>query len=59
MKVLKRILEKRLRQLINIDEMQYGFMPGYGATDAIFMLRQVREKYRHKSKNLYFCFVDL
>jgi hypothetical protein len=59
MKILERILEKRLRQIINIDEMQCGIMPGCGTIDAIFMLRQIQEKYRHKMRNLYLCFVDL
>jgi len=59
MKVLERVLEKRLRQKLNIDEMQCGFMPGRGTTDAIFMVRQLQEKYLQKKKKLYYCFVDL
>ena len=34
-------------------------MPGRGTIDAIFMLRQLQEKYLAKNKNLYFAFVDL
>ena len=37
--------------------MQFGFMPG--TTDAIFIIRQLQEKYRAKRKNFYFDFVDL
>jgi hypothetical protein len=59
MKVLERILEKRLRQRIEVDDMQYGFMPGRGTIDAIFILRQLQEKYLGKKKCLYYCFVDL
>jgi hypothetical protein len=59
LKVLERILDKRLRQRIKVDEMQFGFMPGKGTTDAIFILRQVQEKFLSKKKSLYFCFVDL
>ena len=39
--------------------MQFGFMPGSGITDAIFILRQLQEKHLAKNKKLYFAFVDL
>ena len=39
--------------------MQFGFMPGGGTTDAIFILRQVYGKYLGKHKDLYFGFIDL
>ena len=39
--------------------MQFGFMPGRGTTDAIFILRQLQEKHLAKNKKLYFAFVDL
>ena len=39
--------------------MKFGFMPGRGATDIIFILRQIQEKYIGKNRNLYFAFVDL
>ena len=59
MKVSERVLEKRLRRKIVVDEMQCGFMPGIGTTDAIFMVRQMQERYLSRKKCLYFCFVDL
>ena len=34
-------------------------MQGYGTTDAIFILRQLQEKFHVKNKNLYFPFIDL
>ena len=34
-------------------------MPGKGTTDAIFILRQMQEKFLAKDKKLYFAFVDL
>ena len=40
-------------------DMQFGFMPGRGKTDAIFIVRQIQEKYNAKGKLLYFSFVDL
>jgi hypothetical protein len=59
MKVLERVLEKRIREQVNIDEMQFGFSPGKGTTDAIFIVRQIQEKFRAKKKNLFYAFVDL
>ena len=59
MKVIEKVLEKRIRAQVHIDEMQYGFMPGRGTTDAIFIARQLQEKYLAKKKDLYFAFVDL
>ena len=59
MKIVERVLEKRIRKLVNLDEMQFGFMPGKGTTDALFILRRLQEEYRDKEKKLYMCFVDL
>ena len=58
-KVLERVLEVTIRSQISIDEMQFGFMPGRGTTDAIFILRQLQEKYIGKHKDIFFAFVDL
>jgi len=61
MKVVKRIFQDRIRQQIDIDDMQFGFMKGKGTTDTtcIFIVRQMQEKFRAKGKKLYFGFVDL
>ena len=59
MKVVERVLERRIRTLVNLDEIQFGFMPGKGTTDALFVLRKMQEEYRDKGKKLYMCFVDL
>ena len=59
MKVMEHILATIIRTQVDIDAMQFGFMPGRGTTDAIFILRQVHEKYLGKHKDLYFAFVDL
>ena len=39
--------------------MQFGFMPGKGTRDAVFILRRLQEEYFEKAKKLYMCFVDL
>ena len=59
MKVVERVLERRLREVVQINEMQYGFMPGKGTVDALFIARILQERYGRKKKKLYMCFVDL
>ncbi|MCU7898061.1 MAG: hypothetical protein KZQ61_05230, partial [Candidatus Thiodiazotropha sp. (ex Lucinoma aequizonata)] len=59
MKVLERVVEGLIRQRVEIDEMQCGFMPGRGTTDAIFIVRQLQEKHLAANKPLYMAFVDL
>ena len=39
MKVIERIFERTLLKVVELDEMQMGFMPGRGTTDAIFIMR--------------------
>ena len=59
MKMLERVVEGLVRQRIEIDEMQCGFMSGRGTTDAIFIVRQLQEKHLAANKSLYMAFVDL
>ena len=59
MKVFERVIEARLRQKIHIDDMQFGFTPGKGTTDAVFMVRQLQEKYLGKKRGLWMAFIDL
>ena len=59
MKIVERELEKRIRELVMVDDMQFGFMPGKGTTDALFILRRMQEEFRRREKKLYMCFVDL
>ena len=47
MKVAGRVLERRLRQAV------------VGTTDAIFIARQLQERYRGKHRELWLAFVDL
>ena len=35
LKIAERIIEKLIRQQVDFDEMQFGFMPGCGTTNAI------------------------
>ena len=59
MKIVERVLKKRIRALVEVDDVQFGFMPGRGTTDTLFIVRRMQEEYREKDKRLYMCFVDL
>ena len=50
-KQYEKILDGRLREVVDIDKMQYGFMPRRGPADAVFILRRREE--------VVFVFVDL
>ena len=45
MKAIKRIFKKHLKNMIEIDEMQMGFMSGKGTINVIFVLGQMLKKY--------------
>ena len=51
MKVAKRVLERRLRQAVEIDKMQFGLRPGTGTTHAIFIARQLQERLGESTGN--------
>ena len=59
MKILERIVDGLIRQVVSIDDSQFGFVPGRGTTDAIFVVRQLQEKYPAVNKRLYMAFTDL
>jgi hypothetical protein len=58
-KIVERIFERRSREVVKVNDVQCGFMPGKGTIDALFMVRMLQEKYDRKNKKLYMCFVDL
>ena len=45
MKMLEHVEEGLIRQRVEIEEMQCGFLLGCGTTDAIFIVRQQQEKH--------------
>ena len=65
MKVMERIVDGIIREMIATDEMQFAFVPGRGTTDAIFIIWQLQEKFlstkdlNDKNLTLFFAFVDL
>ncbi|GAB1597266.1 hypothetical protein Ahia01_000003000 [Argonauta hians] len=54
---MKRVLARLIRDRLKMDDMQFGFMPGRSTTDAIFLVRQLQEKYLEKNKPFYLAFV--
>ena len=56
--IVERVLEGRIRELVNIDSMQFAFTPGKGTTDALFVVQRIQEEYRDKKKKLYMYYVD-
>ena len=44
MKVAERVQERRLRQAVEIDKMQFEFRPGTGTSDAIIFARNLQER---------------
>ena len=52
MNVFERVIERKMRNLVSLDDTQFGFRPGRGTTDAIFIVRQIQEKFRswHRKK---------
>ena len=45
MKVLESTVDSLIRQIVSMDDSQFGYVPGRGTTDAIFVVRQLQEKY--------------
>ena len=50
MKLHERLVEDRLRQVIEISSTQYGFQQAKSTTEPIFALRMVQEKHLEKRK---------
>ena len=45
MKILESIVDGLIRQVLSIGESHFGFVPGSGTIDAIFVVSQLQEKY--------------
>ena len=51
-KLLERVLDSSIRGMVKLDSMQFGFVSGQGTSDAIFIIRQLREKHFAANKPL-------
>ena len=58
-KIWERSIETRLRNGVEINKQQYGFMPGKETTNAMFALRMLMEKDRKGQRELHCVFVDI
>ena len=58
MKLHEQVLDFYIREMVNINEMQLGFVPGGCSTGSIFVVRQLQEKYIAANKLRYFAVVD-
>ena len=59
MKLWERVIEQRLRGTTHISTNQFDFMPEKSTTEAIFLIRQVIERFREQKKDLHMVFIDL
>ena len=59
LKIVENVLEKIIRKLVNVDEMQFGIMPRKGTADAVFILGRLQDEYIDKESKLFICIVDL
>jgi hypothetical protein len=59
MKLWERIIEHLLREVTNITENQFGFMPGRLTMEALFLIRQLMERCKEQKKDLRMVFIDL
>ena len=57
-KMFEKILERRLRKLITVNNMQFWFSSGKDTTDAVLITQQLQKKHVEVHKNLFFTFVD-
>ena len=44
MKIVERVLESKIQDIVNVDAMQFGFMPGRETTDALPIVRRTEIK---------------
>ena len=58
LKLVEKVFDKRFKNVVMIDDMQFGFMPGKGTIDAVFIFRRINEEYLAKQRKMYMCFVD-
>ncbi len=52
-------MENKLKKGAHLNDMQFGFRPGKGTTDAIVIVCQLQEKYQERKKNIGLAFIDL
>ena len=56
-KLMLKILQARLQQVLELPDVQAGFRKGRGTRDQIASIQWIMEKAREFQKNIYFCFI--
>ncbi|KAL6563417.1 hypothetical protein OROGR_002376 [Orobanche gracilis] len=59
LKLWERVVEGRVRRVVEISENQFGFMPGRSTTEAIHLVRRLMEKFKKQRKDIHMVFIDL
>ncbi|VDP62316.1 unnamed protein product [Heligmosomoides polygyrus] len=59
MKIFERIVDGRIRDIVQLSSNQCGFVAGCGTVDAIHATRLLIEKHREKQKAVHIAFLDL
>ena len=59
MKDFKRVIERKIGEVNDIDAMQLGSMPGKCTIGHLFIAHQLQERYVEKKKETIFALVDL
>ena len=59
LKLLERIIDQRVRNMLDLGNIQFGLRRGRSTTDPVFALKILQEKYSEKQKDLHMVFVDL
>jgi hypothetical protein len=59
MKLWERIIKHHLRGVNNVTENQFDFMSERLNMEAIFLIRQLMERYSEQNKDMHMIFIDL
>ena len=57
MKIIERVLERRIRELVGVDAMKFCSRSGRRTTDTLFAVRKMGEEYRDKKREFCMCFL--
>ena len=59
MKLWERIIENRIREIVELGNIQFGFRKGMSTTELIFALRILQEKCQERKKDIHMVFVNV